>query len=208
MRSFLPVAICLLSVSLTLCSCLPPRHHIPPVHYYTLEYDPPEGQTNATVPAIIEVARFSIAPDYATLRMVFKDGPYRRSEYAYHRWHADPADLVTSFLRRDCNRSGVFLAVNDPGMVHAPTHSISGSVDAFYERDKAATWEAVLELTVTLSKADEPDVSRRILLQRSYTSVRTCQTRTPEGVAQAMSLAMQEISRRIRSDVAAAILAE
>jgi hypothetical protein len=208
MKSFFSVVLGLLVVSLTLGGCLPPRHHIPPIHYYTLEYDPPRAQENATVPAIIEVTRFSIAPDYATMRMVYKDSPFKRSEYAYHRWHADPADLVTSFLRRDCLRSGVFLAVNDPGMVHAPTHIISGSVDGFYERDRADAWEAVLEVTITLSKADEPDVSKRILLQRAYSSVQTCATRTPQGVARAMSLAMEDISRQIRAHVAAAILAE
>jgi cholesterol transport system auxiliary component len=195
----------LVSLLLVATGCMAPGRTAPKIDFYTLEYDPHVLPTNAALPVVLDIPRFSIAPDYNTVRIVFKDAPFERNEYAYHRWHADPADLVTSFLRRDFTRSGCFLAVNDPGMRLSPTHVLSGSVDAFYEQDHADRWESVLEMTVTLSLADEPDVSRRILFQRCFQSVQPCPTKSPTGVAQAMSLAMKDISTRILADVTAAL---
>ncbi|WP_462325688.1 ABC-type transport auxiliary lipoprotein family protein [Desulfoplanes sp.] len=196
----------LLSIFL-LCTagCLGASHTAPKIDFYTLEYDPPCPTGTAPLPVVLDVSRFSIVPDYNSLRIVFRDAPYERDEYTYHRWHADPADLVTSFIRRDFSRSGRFLAICGTGTGLSPTHILTGSVDDFYERDRPDTWEAVLGLTITLSRADEPDVSKRIIFQRCYRTSQSCPTRTPAGVARAMSLAMEELSGRILADVLAAI---
>jgi cholesterol transport system auxiliary component len=200
------ISFCLLvSLLLIATGCMPSGRTPPKIDFYTLEYDPPVSPLTVALPVVLDIPRFSIAPDYNTARIVFKDTPFERNEYAYHRWHADPADLVTAFLRRDFTRSGSFLAVNDPGMRLSPTHVLSGSVDAFYEQDHAEGWESVLEVTVTLSQADEPDVSQRILFQRCFQSVQPCPTKSPSGVARAMSLAMKDISQRILAEVTAAL---
>ena len=195
----------LLSLLLFATGCMAPGRTAPKIDFYTLEYDPPCTGHKDPLPVVLDISRFSIVPDYSTMRIVFKDKPFECNEYVYHRWHADPADLVTSVLRRDFTRSGRFLAIEGPGTGLAPTHILSGSVDAFYEQDHVDTWESVLELTVTLFKANEPDISKRILFQRSYKSVKVSPTRTPAGVAQAMSLAMEELSGRILADVVSAI---
>jgi ABC-type uncharacterized transport system auxiliary subunit len=192
-------------VTLLTAGCMAPSRPAPKIDFYTLEYDPPLRSGGAPLPVVLDIPRFSVAPDYATARIVFRETPFERGEYVYHRWHADPADLVTSFLRRDFTRSGHLLAVNDPGMGLAPTHILSGSLDALYEQDHAGGWEAVLELTITLAKADEPEVSKRILFQRCFQSVVPCPTKTPAGVARAMSLAMQDLSSRILAATTSAL---
>ncbi len=195
----------LLALFLLGTGCVKLESPPPAIDFYTLEYDPPQTQDMPPLPVVLEIERFGIVPDYNTTRMVFKKAPFERDEYVYHRWHAEPSDVITSFLRRDCTRSGRFLAISGPTTGIPPTHILSGSVGAFYEQDHPDRWEAVLEVTITLCKANEPEVSRRVLFQRSYTKVTTCAARTPSGVAQAMSLAMQDISGQIRRDVATAL---
>ncbi len=198
----------LLSLLLVLCmlapACMSPGQPAPRIDFYTLEYDVPV-QKEAPLPVILDIQRFGIAPDYSTLRMVFKEAPYKRQEYVYHRWHADPADLVTSFLRRDFTLSNSFLAVSGPETSLPPTHILSGNVIAFYEQDEADVWQAVLQLSITLFKADEPDVTKRVLFQKCYKNAVNCPAKNPSGVAQTMSQAMKTTSLQILSDVTHAL---
>jgi len=195
----------LVLATMMLAGCLSPGHPAPKIDFYTLEYDPVCVRPASPLPAVLDIQRFSIVPDYNTMRIVFKDTPFQRNEYVYHRWHADPADLVSSFLSRDLQASGLFLAVNAPESPLPATHMLSGSVNAFYEHDLPHGWEAVLGMTITLSRANEPDITKRILFQRCYRTTRPCGTRTPASVAQAMSEAMKELSANIQNDVAQAI---
>lgn len=191
--------------AMLLTGCLAPGHPAPKVDFYTLEYTPVCVEKRPLLPAVLAIQRFSIVPDYNTMRIVFKDTPFQRNEYVYHRWHADPADLVTAFLCRDLQASGLFLAVHAYGSGLPATHTLTGSVNAFYEHDLPQGWEAVLGITITLSKNDEPDITKRILFQRCYTTTRPCGTRSPAAVAQAMSKAMEEVSANLRNDVLHAI---
>ncbi len=194
----------ILPLLLVLCmlapACMSPGQPAPRIDFYTLEYDLPVQEESA-LPVILDIQRFGIAPDYSSLRMVFKESPYQREEYVYHRWHADPADLVTSFLRRDFTHSNGFLAITGPETTLPPTHILSGNVIAFYEQDKADVWQAVLQLSITLFKADEPDVTKRVLFQKCYKNTTPCPAKNPSGVAQAMSQAMKATSQQILSDV-------
>ena len=191
--------------AMVLTGCLAPGNPAPKVDFYTLEYNPACARPASPLPAVLDIQRFSIVPDYNTMRIVFKDTPFQRNEYVYHRWHADPADLVTAFLRRDLQASGLFLAVHAYGGGLPATHSLTGSVNAFYEHDLPHGWEAVLGMTITLSTTNEPDITKRILFQRCYETTRPCGTRTPAAVAQAMSEAMKELSAHIRNDIRHAI---
>ena len=174
------------------------------VSQYTLEYDPPEVVGEA-VRAVVEVKRFSVAPEYNTTKIVYRDAPYTRSEYVYHLWRANPGDLATFFLLRDFSRSGLFLNVTGQEGVFPDAYVVEGSVDEFYELDTDEGWKAVLGLTVALLKADEPDVSKRVLFQRGYRIDEPCAKRNPQALAQAMSRAMARVSGDIISDVHEAV---
>ncbi len=195
----------LLIVVITSTGCLTSTRPAPRIDFYTLEYTAPCRKASSPLPVVLNIPRFSIVPDYSTQRIVFQDTPFQRNEYVYHRWHADPADLVTAFMTRDFQASGRFLAVNHAGAGLSATHTLTGSVTSFYEHDLPRGWEAVLGLTITLTRTDEPDITRRILFQKNYTTARPCETRTPSAVARAMSEAMQELSQRILTDVTAAM---
>ncbi len=79
-------------------------------------------------------------------------------------------------------------------------------MDEFLEWNKKTGWEAYLSLSVTLMQENEPDISKKILFQKSYFSSKPCRQKNPGALAEAMSLAMSEISTQIMLDIYKTIL--
>lgn len=171
------------------------------IEYYTLEYEPAISADTDVLPALIRVERFTSAPLYNTTRMIYREKPFSRDGYHYHKWRAVPADLVSYFIARDMGLSGLFEAVFPPDATTASTHVLSGSVDEFYERDLPDRWEAVVSITVSLLQEKEPDPTKRLVFQKTYSSVERCEEKTPVSVAEAMSRAMAQISQSVISDI-------
>jgi ABC-type uncharacterized transport system auxiliary subunit len=190
-----------LPVLLVAAGCIGPRQPELKIDYYTLEYAPPAFPGMAALPRVLRVQRFQIASDYNGQRIVFRQKAFQRDTYNYHKWRANPADLVSDFLTRDLNESGLFRAVFGPGTRTSATDRIEGSVDEFFEYDEPSTWQARLALTVTLIRENEPDITRRIVFQKRYVEIEPCQTKTPQALAEAMSRAMARASQNITQDV-------
>jgi len=182
-------------------ACMNLTQPSPKVAFYTLEYEAGDIGETKPLPFAIRIERFSVAPVYNTPRIIYRDKSFIRTEYTYHKWRANPGDLVTYFLARDMKRSGLFKAVipRDSGI--PATYLLEGAVDEFLEWDSENTWKAVLGLSITLMAENEPDVSKRILFQRTYRATQTCRLEHPKALAEAMSLAMAEISARIIKDI-------
>jgi len=151
------------------------------VHHYILEYASPEIADLEPLPVSLKVERFSVAPAYNTNRMIFRDASFKRDEYFYHKWRANPGDMVTDFF------------------------VVEGSVDEFVEWDSPEGWNAALAITIALIAAEEPDVTKRILFQKTYRMEKPFTEKNPQGLAQAMSLAMADISMNIMRDIYAAL---
>lgn len=171
------------------------------VQHYTLEYASPEITDLAPLPVSLKVERFSVASAYNTNRIIYRDGSFKRDEYFYHKWRTNPGDMVTDFLRRDLRNSQLFKVVLPYGSDFPYSCVIEGSVDEFVEWDAPEGWKAVLTVTIALMAANEPDVSRRILLQKTYHAEKPFTEKTPEGLAQAMSMAMGDVSASVIRDI-------
>jgi ABC-type uncharacterized transport system auxiliary subunit len=168
--------------------------------YYTLEYDPPitgEGSGTDPLPVVLRIERFTAAPEYQSDRMVYRDASNKRSSYYYHKWRAVPAELVTFFLKRDMAESGRFAGVLPPESGSGHTHVLGGTVEEFLEWDGKVTWDAVIKVNVILLDPYETDATKRVLLQKQFSSREQAETRKPAAVAKAMSRAMAQISLAI-----------
>lgn len=186
---------------LSMTSCASMKQPSLKIDHYTLEYVSPNLGDLPQLPVILKVERFTVSPLYDTRQIVYRDRSFKRETYTYHRWRAHPADLVTDYLARDMRHSGLFRAVQEEGSTVPPTHILEGSVDEFFERDAAEGWKAVLTVSATLIRAKETDTARRILFQRTFHAVQPYQEKTPEGLAQAMSRAMDRVSRDVMKAV-------
>ena len=194
-----------LSLLLLPCGCVDLKQSAARINYFTLEYDSPVIPDLASLPVVIKVTPFSVAPLYNTTRIIYRDGSYKRDEYFYYKWRANPGALVTYFLRRDITNTGVFNAVLPPDSRSPFSYLLEGAVDQFYEMDEGEHWMAVLSLTITVMDSKDPDVSRNVLFQKTYHKQKPCRQNNPTGLAEAMSLAMKDISSDIIRDIYASI---
>ena len=170
------------------------------IEHYSLEYTP-LALEGAQLPLAIRVERFSAAPLYDTRQIIYREKAFSREAYFYHRWRSTPADLVTYFLARDLKSSGLFAGVLTYDSRQPAAFSLEGTVDEFLESDHEEAWDAVLSFSVTLSAAREPDISKRILFQKSYHTTRPCKQKNPRALADAMSEAMAQLSAEVLRDV-------
>jgi ABC-type uncharacterized transport system auxiliary subunit len=185
----------LFTLSMTACAAL--RQPSEKIDFYTLEYASPKVEDLKPIPATIRVERFSVAPMYNSNQIIYRDMSFKRDAYTYQEWRANPGDLVTYFLARDLRESGLFEAVSPYGIQMEAQYVLEGSVDEFFEWDTDKAWKAVLALSTTLMVDDEPDISKRIIFQKTFRSTRPCRQKNPMGVAEAMSEAMADISGQI-----------
>ena len=158
-KRFLP----LLGITILLGACFNLKQPSHKMEFYTLEYDPPQLINLTPLPCIITVERFSAAPEYNSNRIIYRDKSFKRDTYVYYRWRADPADLVTSFLSRDTQQSGLFKAVLPYDSRLPASFLLEGSVDEFLENDTEEGWEAVLSVSITFMGGNEPDGDKKVL---------------------------------------------
>ena len=194
------IAIIVFVLSLAFNGCVQLKQPNTKFEYYTLEYDalspdkPPVSDRKST---ILKIKYFSTAPIYNTDRIIYSDQQFKRTPYFYHKWKVKPAEFVTYFLSRDLKESGLFEAVLPPASGSLHTHTVEGTVDEFLESDSYDSWEAVLSISITLQVAREPDPDKRVIFQRSFSTRKKCSEKNPLALAQAMSLAMAEVSKEI-----------
>ena len=181
--------------------CVTPPQPSPKTDYYTLEYDPVTTDLPGPVQSIIRVERFQVAPFYNTTNIIYKEASFKRNAYHYHKWRANPGDLVTYFLARDIRETGLFNGVFILSSKYPASHIIDGTLDQFYQESIDNSWQAVLSVNITFMVDYEPDISKRILFQKEYTSKKQCEQKNPKALAAAMSQAMAEISKTIIKDI-------
>lgn len=182
-------------------SCMSLSKPSPTITQYTLQYDPPSKTQGKALPVVLKVERFGVAPEFNTYQMVYGKGPFERNVYHYHQWRSNPGDLVTYALMRDLRNSGSFAGVLPRESPMPATHVLEGMVDQFFENDGSVACDAVLAMSITLMVEREPDITKRILLQKSYQEREPCYRRNPVDLVKAMSHAMERISKRIIRDL-------
>jgi cholesterol transport system auxiliary component len=170
------------------------------VNQYLLEYPAPVTGGKAKIPAEIKVDLFSVAQAFNTNAMVYQPQPFQSQTYNYSRWRANPGFLVTDYLIRDLRESGLFLAVFGTDGSGKYRFKLEGGVAEFQEVDAAGGWKASLALTVTLLDTTQEELPRRVIFQKNYRVQEPMPEKTPQGLAQAMSRAMEQVSARIIHD--------
>ncbi|MBU1182918.1 MAG: ABC-type transport auxiliary lipoprotein family protein [Pseudomonadota bacterium] len=186
---------------LSLAGCLSFGEPASKVDYYTLEYVSPKFTEIKAVNSIIKMERFRVSPVYNSERISYRKNNFQTDKYSNQRWETIPAQLIPYFLFRDIRQSGLFKAVFNHDTGFAATHSISGTVDEFFEDDRGKIWEAVLSLDIILMAENEPDLNKRILFQKRYSARKECAKNNPGALAEAMSKAMSELSAQIITDI-------
>ena len=169
--------------------------------YYNLEYSSPRFSDLKSLPLVIKMEHFDTAPVYHTSRILYRDRSFDLKSYPYHKWRANPGDLVQYFLLRDLWASGLFKAVLPYSSTSLASYVIEGCLDEFLEWDGTKDWQAVLSLSITLINRREKDEQKRIVMQKVYRTVEPCDRKNPLAVVEAMSRAMSRTSEQIIRDL-------
>jgi ABC-type uncharacterized transport system auxiliary subunit len=170
------------------------------VHHYILEYPAPVLRGKTKSPEAVKVGLFSVAQAFNTNNIVYQPQPYKSDTYNYSRWRANPGYLVSDYLLRDFQDSHLFAAVFGPGSSGKYRFFLEGGVEEFQEVDEPDGWKAVLALTVTLLDVSQEELPQRVVFQKRYRASEPMSDKTPQGLAQAMSRAMEHLSARIIND--------
>jgi ABC-type uncharacterized transport system auxiliary subunit len=184
-------------VLLSCCACSTLKQPEQKIDYYTLEYEPPQVQGITTLPFVLRIERFSVSPLYNTHQIIYRDRSFRRDAYPYEKWRAAPGDLVTYYLSRDFKHVGLFKAVAPYESRVEPSLILEGSVDEFYEWDSEDGWKAVLTVSTVLLFHPEPDLSKRVVFQKTFRAVKPCKKKNLTSLSEAMSEAMAEVSAQV-----------
>ena len=171
------------------------------IDYYTLEYEPIRITGLKPLPFVIKMERFMVAPIYNTDLIIYRDKSFKRAAYTYHKWRANPGDLVSHFLTRDIKESGLFKAVLPYDTRFPSSYMLEGTVDDFFEWDMKEAWEAALSVSITLMAENEPEVGKRGLFQKTYRAREACKQKNPLALSEAMSSAMAKISEQIIKEI-------
>lgn len=168
---------------------------IPETRYYQLAA--PAASTERHGDAVLVLETLQTDPAYDDERIVYRANPYRLDYYNYHRWSAAPGTLIGNYLETAFERTGKFRAVVRE---IAPNASVilAGRVVAIEEVDTATQWtgRVVVELSLTDARSGESLWSEQI------EELEPLPTRTPEGLAKALSIAMARVAMKAAPVVA------
>jgi ABC-type uncharacterized transport system auxiliary subunit len=175
------------------------------VKQYTLEYPPPVLKEIAQINELTKVEKFSVAQAFDTSSIIYREGPHLLNTDPYNRWRTKPRDMVTDYLVRDLRHSGLFLALFSYNDSEETRYLLGGQVNEFLESKEKDGLKAILSLNVTFLDLLKKEITEKIVFQRDYRYTEPLETETYEGLAQAMSKAMEKFSRQMIMDLDQAI---
>ncbi len=172
---------------------------LPETRYYSLATPTtPAASDDAHRGPVLVLDALTTDPAYDDERIVYRSSPYRLDYYQYHRWSTSPGVMIGNYLERALERSGKFAAVVREPMIDAPA-LLSGRIVAIEEVDRSRTeWHGRLVLELTLTDAR----TGAVLWTRQYEESERLPSQTPEGLARALSAAMQRIAATVAPVVA------
>lgn len=139
----------------------------------------------------LALEHFETDAGYDDERIIYRSTPYRLDYYQYHRWSAAPGVIVGNFLEQALERSGQFASVSRD-TTHASA-ALRGRVIAMEEVDRSKTqWQGRLVLELALV---DPRTSETLWSQQ-FEEIEPLRTQSPEGLAEALSIAMTRIAKR------------
>ena len=175
------------------------------INRYILDYPPPAVGRLSPVDAGIKVELFAVDEAINRPEMVYRVNPYKTLVYQYNRWRTDPGYLVTDYITRDLRDSRLFTAVFSYDRSGEARFHLEGGVADFQENDLPPPWQAALKVNVTLLDTDKENIAEKVVFQRTYQDQETMTVKTPQGLAEAMSAAMERVSKKIISDIYRAV---
>jgi ABC-type uncharacterized transport system auxiliary subunit len=177
----------IITIALVVAAC---GGSVPETRFYQLASTTKGGEHSGA--AALAVEALSTDGAYDDERMVYRVNPYRLDYYNYHRWSAAPGTLIGNYIQQAFAKSGRFRAVVHEASEATPV-VLGGRVVALEEVDSTTTkWQGriVIELTLT------DNATNQVLWSEQFEETESLPVQTPEGLARAISVALDRIVKK------------
>ena len=190
----------LLAISLSGCSGLFTTKSQPMSEYTLAPAVSSSAATTPTCAAVLRVSTVQAAPPWSSNNLVYTETPYQVSSFAYHRWAAPPATMLSDALVKALAASGLYRVVlgpTDPGngdltlavrILRGPVQSFSG---AGSESGATGSSTESFAFMATLTSAD----SGQLLGSREFSAQAAAAVHPYDGVVAANRLTGELIGR-------------
>jgi ABC-type uncharacterized transport system auxiliary subunit len=195
----------MLSIVVSLVACSFGGKPAVMVEQYALEYPPPSVQSLSPMDELIRIERFSVAQIFNHVKMVYRQKPTHYNDYAYHRWRANPGDMVGDSLLRDLRAAGIFKSVFSWRDMENIPFILKGGVGEFYESDEKDGRKAILSVHITVIDTKSRELTKQVIFQKNYCYAEPIAEKTVQGFAQAMSRAVEKLSGQVITDIYTAV---
>jgi cholesterol transport system auxiliary component len=195
----------MVGIALTLFACSLGGKPAVMVEQYALEYPPPAIKNLSPIDAVIRLDRFSVAQIFNHVKMVYRQKPTHYNDYAYHRWRANPGDMVGDSLLRDLRAAGIFKSVLSYRDMENSPFILKGGVGEFYESDEKDGRKAILSVHITVIGTTSGELSKQVIFQKNYLFEEPVLQKTAQGFAQGMSRAVEKFSGQVITDIREAL---
>lgn len=155
------------------------------VRYFRVAVPPPPPSAAAALPVTLGIARLAAPEPYREERIIYRASPYRVQYYAGDRWESPPAEMVGQVLLEQFAGSGLFRRVI-PWRRGEADYRLEARLRRFEELDEGDGWFGLVELEYEVADGGGRSLLREVSRQR----VRA-ETRTVEGVVEALSRGLQ-----------------
>jgi uncharacterized lipoprotein YmbA len=159
---------------------------VPDTHYYTLALP---GTPRTKLSGRVAIVSLTADAPYATAPIVYRSSEYQLDYYTYHRWAADPREVVANAMRDYLERAGTGDGV---------PYEIEGHLRRLEEIDSPAGWQGAVTLDLRVKRAGVT------LIDQLYVGAAAAGEKTPAAVVAAISRALNQILDAMLEELAAA----
>jgi ABC-type uncharacterized transport system auxiliary subunit len=171
------------------------------VMYHALDYQSPRKETKVVVPETLMMYQFLLDDSVDNDWFVVADARGGEDATQRHRWHENPADMITELIMRDIENSGLFAKTVDQSSSSQYRYALEGTVKKFQGLVSGGKASALLEVQATLTDFDPPPGKEKTLLSRVYRIEIPSKEKVAEALVKALNEATQQLSERLRGDI-------
>lgn len=166
---------------------------VPATHYYTVAMPAAAPAADAGTPVTLDIARFSATQALRDDRILYYQSPTELNYYEYHRWTAQPAEMLAEFIARRLKASGAFSRVSLFPHSAPGDYILHGRLLNFEELDYEAGGHVRVALELSLVRSS----NHKVIWSETGRAERGIQGKGVAAVADALNACTTQITDRI-----------
>jgi ABC-type uncharacterized transport system auxiliary subunit len=175
------------------------------VSYHSFDYPAPVEVHPGRADGVLMVYRFLLDPAVESEFLVVSPEQGKTEPVTYQRWSQNPGDMITDLIQRDLENAALFEKTVGQFSDERYRYALEGKITDLRGITSGEKARALIEVKTGLIDFGAPLGGRKTLLERVYRIEAPCSDSTPQAIASGLSMAVKELSKRLRSDIRSAL---